>query len=218
MNSDVLVAFDLLLECMSNERERLMNLLKETAPSRSFVELRYFRICIRRIEQLVEHTQRLMRTWKDLSEVINKITEVMIKQIEKHQMSSLEDEHTPELLMAERLFGENKRIRSKYSVKKTPSKAYWLPILETLSQLGGKGYTQEVLKIVFEKMKQQLTEDDLMPVHSARLLRWESSARRAHSEMAREGLLRGDSPTDVWEITEAGRAYLDRIFNQKDKD
>lgn len=198
-------------------RERLISLLKETALNRSFVELRNFRTCIKRIEQLVEHTQRLMRTWKDLSEVINKITEVMIKQVEKHQIPSLEDEHMPELLMAERLFGESKRIRSKYSIKRTPSKAYWLPILETLSQLGGRGHAQEVLKIVFEKMKQQLTEDDLMPVHSARLLRWESIARRAHSEMTREGLLRGDSPADVWGITEAGRAYLDRVFNQKIK-
>lgn len=218
MNDDVLAAFDLLLECMNIERECLISLLKETASNKPFVKLKCLNICVKRIGQLIEHTQRLKQAWKDLSEAINKVKviENRAQQTEEHQMFSLEDKHAPELLIAERLFGGNKRDRSKYFIKRTSSKAYWLPILEALVQLGGKGHTQQLMKIVFEKMKQQLTEDDLMPLPSKRSLRWEASVRRARLELIREELLYDGSPTDVWEITEAGRAYLDRMFNQKD--
>jgi len=49
---------------------------------------------------------------------------------------------------------------------------------------------------------QPLTSDPKMP-------RWRNAAQWARNAMVNEGLLASDSPRGVWEVTAAGRKWLD---------
>ena len=90
---------------------------------------------------------------------------------------------------------------------KTPQNAFVLPILHTLEGLGGSGTVAEVLDLVGKLMVGTLNEFDLSPLKSGQA-RWRNTARWARQKMKEEGLLAGDSPHGIWEITARGRAYL----------
>ena len=90
---------------------------------------------------------------------------------------------------------------------KTPQNAFVLPILHTLEGLGGSGTVAEVLDLVGKLMVGTLNEFDLSPLKNGQV-RWRNTARWARQKMKDEGLLAGDSPRGIWEITARGRAYL----------
>jgi len=92
---------------------------------------------------------------------------------------------------------------------KTPQRAYWLPILRALVELGGSAPTGAVLDRVYAAMSDRLSEHDLAPLPShPGCPRWRNIAQWARNDLRVEGLLKGDSPHGVWEISEAGRAWL----------
>jgi hypothetical protein len=90
----------------------------------------------------------------------------------------------------------------------TTQSAYRLPILEALVKLGGRGSTKDVLDLVNQKMKEVLLPKDFELLGDGRTLRWRNSAQWVRNELKEEGLLKSDSPSGIWEITEEGRAYL----------
>ncbi|MBI2302433.1 MAG: winged helix-turn-helix domain-containing protein [Armatimonadetes bacterium] len=93
--------------------------------------------------------------------------------------------------------------------ERTPEEAYREPILRILEQLQGRGPARLVLEEVHRRMAAHLTPADLQATASnPRLPRWRIAAQRMRLEMIREGLLRADSPRGVWELTDAGRAWL----------
>lgn len=149
------------------------------------------------IDWQIGQTQQLQEAWRRLSEETAE-TLTAVQRTAKRQ--------------AER-FNKRKR-RRRQPVSKTPQHTYRVPILEALEQLGGKGHAREVLRIVYEKMKDCLTEDDLKLLPSGGSVRWENTAHWERKRMIENGLLRNDSPVGVWEMTEAGRAYLQRIVRQ----
>lgn len=93
--------------------------------------------------------------------------------------------------------------------ERTPEKAYRLPILRALVQMGGEGKMSDVLDLVFEEMITQLKPIDLQPLQSdPNMPRWRNTAQWERQSMVNEGLLRKDSPRGIWAITEKGREYL----------
>ena len=60
-----------------------------------------------------------------------------------------------------------------------------------------------------EAMAVQLNEVDRARVRSG-AVRWRVTLRWACHRMKQKGLLAGDSPSGIWEITEEGRACLRR--------
>jgi restriction endonuclease Mrr len=92
---------------------------------------------------------------------------------------------------------------------RTPREAFYPLILTVLETMGGRGEVHTVLNGVHDLIAHRLTEADCEPLESDPLMtRWYKSANWARFEMVRQGLLKRDSPRGVWEITEAGRAYL----------
>ncbi len=91
---------------------------------------------------------------------------------------------------------------------RTPEEAYRLPILRTLVELGGGGRTADVLDRVGELMREQLKDVDYEPLSSSGSPRWRNSAQWARNTMVYEGLMKDSSRRGVWEISEAGRRYL----------
>ena len=88
-----------------------------------------------------------------------------------------------------------------------PQSEYRRPILETLSEMGGRARMNDVLQRVFEKVQHQLKPADLMRTKSGEI-RWRNRVCWVRYELVQEGLLRSDSPRGIWELSEKGRAYL----------
>jgi len=92
---------------------------------------------------------------------------------------------------------------------RTPESAYYRPILQVLDQMGGSGKVAEVLERVGQIMKPVLKKVDYDPLASGPdNPRWRNAAQWARNSMIRDGLLKGDSPRGVWEISDKGRAAL----------
>ena len=92
---------------------------------------------------------------------------------------------------------------------KTPQKAYRVPILIVLVEMGGGGQTAEVLDKVYARMKDQLNEYDHQLLNSEpHDPRWRNSAQWCRNTMRIEGLIVEGSPHGVWEISEVGRTWL----------
>ncbi|MCX8050306.1 MAG: winged helix-turn-helix domain-containing protein [Chlorobi bacterium] len=88
----------------------------------------------------------------------------------------------------------------------TPQAAFRCPILQALIERGGSGSASDILDRVFELMKHRLTKADIELIVSNEP-KWRNTARWERKKMIEEGLLRNDSPTGIWEITESGRRY-----------
>jgi len=94
--------------------------------------------------------------------------------------------------------------------EKTPEKEFWVPILTTLEEMGGRGQMREVLDRLESMLEGKLREVDRELLPSGRSIRWHNTAQWARLRMVKAGLLASDSPHGVWEITEKGREWLRR--------
>jgi hypothetical protein len=92
---------------------------------------------------------------------------------------------------------------------RTPEVEYYQPILRALDEHGGSANINTVLQRVHEFMKDKLNQYDHEPLNSDRNQpRWRNAAQWARDAMVKQGLLRNDSPTGTWELTDAGRSRL----------
>lgn len=91
----------------------------------------------------------------------------------------------------------------------TPVKAYWRPILQTLVEMGGRGRREKVIEVVGKKMKDILTPADSKKLPQSKYIRWENRVAWQASNMRSEAYIKNDSPRGIWEITDAGRKWLD---------
>jgi Mrr restriction endonuclease-like protein len=91
----------------------------------------------------------------------------------------------------------------------TPTKAYWRPLMQALVELGGRGTRERVIEMVGEKMKNVLHPADYRKLPQSSFVRWENRVAWQASNMRREGYLKNNSPRGIWEITDAGRKWLE---------
>jgi hypothetical protein len=92
---------------------------------------------------------------------------------------------------------------------RTPESAFYCPILQALSDLGGSAKRSEVFLILEQSMRSVLKPIDYHILSSeAQQMRWQNSAQWARNLMVKDGLLRSNSPPGIWEISEKGRAFL----------
>lgn len=110
--------------------------------------------------------------------------------------------------------GPSKKLkgRKKHAgIKKLHQKAYRLPILEVLLDLGGSAKPKDVLEEVYQKVKNKLREDDNEFTSSGREERWRNTARWERQNMINDGLLK--KKKGIWEISEKGRDYYKKYKN-----
>ncbi|ODS36248.1 MAG: hypothetical protein A7315_14295 [Candidatus Altiarchaeales archaeon WOR_SM1_79] len=95
--------------------------------------------------------------------------------------------------------------------EKTNQKAYIIPILESLIEMGGSGRTKYVLDMVEQKMEGILKEVDYEMLSSGIDIRWENTAAWARNTMVQKGLLKPseESGRGIWEISDEGRRYYE---------
>ena len=124
------------------------------------------------------------------------------------ELERIRDRATPEVqqIVSKRFFGR------KPSGEITPHRDYCRPILEVLVELGGSGRTCDVIDRVGEKMKGILKPKDYQPNESeAKQIRWRNTAQWARNMMVNEdGRMKKGSRNGIWEISDAGRAWLNK--------
>jgi len=81
------------------------------------------------------------------------------------------------------------------------------PLLDSLVALGGKGSFDEVLQDMKSKIGPRLKPGDFDAVSTGEE-RWRNTARWRRNALVKLGFLRTDSRRGIWEISEAGRAWL----------
>jgi len=95
---------------------------------------------------------------------------------------------------------------------RTPQEAYVPPILRTLEAMGGSGRAADVLERVGRIMKPVLREVDLQPLNSnPENPRWRNAAQWARNTLRQQGVIKGDSPHGLWELTDKGRAMARKL-------
>lgn len=218
---EVLSAFDGLKEALRQEQERIADAIRQATIQRDFAKAQQLLNQAQRIERFLSVVRRLREAWEllELPVPTPEIREIISDRPLTGLSSSTPE--TPELAMVNRLFsgssvGRGRRRRE--MVNKIPQRAYYIPILEALEELGGRGTAHQVLDVVYRRMKDRLTEDDLQPLPSGRVLRWHNTAQWARLDLVRDGLLRRDSPQGIWEISEAGRLYLQEIRRKEQQE
>jgi hypothetical protein len=91
---------------------------------------------------------------------------------------------------------------------KTPQGEYWVPILQTLVELGGQADINRVLERVRQVMADKLNKYDLATLSDGETPRWRNTAQWARNAMREEGLIRDDTARGTWAISEKGRNWL----------
>lgn len=85
-----------------------------------------------------------------------------------------------------------------------PEAQYELPLLESLTELGGSAPTSEVVDRLGKKLDGKLTEGDRETLGSGEI-RWRNRVQFVRLGLIKSGHMVKDSPRGVWEITDAGR-------------
>jgi hypothetical protein len=217
---NVSLAFANLIEALTQERYRAADSIREATIQGNLAEAQQILIQAQRIERFLSAVQQLKKAWES-AELPGPALEIRraVSPYPSAPPPRAATEDAPELTVLNRVFGGTtaRRYRGwKEPVDRTPEKAYHIPILEALEQLGGRGYVHQVLDIVYERMKDRLTEDDLKPLPSGRGLRWRNTAMWARVILVQNGLLKQDSPKGIWELSQAGWDYLHEIRRERE--
>jgi len=161
---------------------------------------------INTIKGLIQNYEKERISLEYLVEEIKKL-EYLVEKIKKFQKKC------KNLLKVKVL--KRKKKRKYFKLKKglrTPENAFRIPILQSLNELGGSALAKDVLQRVYQKMKEQLNEYDLLflPFNSQK--RWENTAQWCKYKLVKEGLISANSSRGIWEITEKGKEYLLKNF------
>jgi restriction system protein len=211
----VLAAFDILIEEIEEALRRMH------AAGASALETRYYD----RAQAVIEHARQMMEVrekvsslkskWKDIEAAFNTDPDALRK---TRLTATVQSQRSMDTAPAKRRPSVNQalppttgrliagRIRKGL---RTPEAAFFRPILQALSDLGGAAKRSDVFKVLEPSMRDVLQPIDYQTLSSeTEQVRWQNSAQWARNLMVKEGLLQPDSPVGIWEMTEKGRAFL----------
>ena len=92
----------------------------------------------------------------------------------------------------------------------TPREYFRDQILVTLSELGGKESTENVISRIEQKRRPQFTKHDGETLDNGRV-RWIDNAYWARNKLREEGLIAGSTPRCIWELTDKGKVEAEII-------
>ena len=109
----------------------------------------------------------------------------------------------------------NKHSRNKTSQLKgglrTKNEDFHLPILRVLIRTGGRASLATLLTELKKDLAGQLNEYDWETLPSSgKTIRWKNNVGWAKKILIEAGYLSGDSRKGIWEITEAGRKFVEK--------
>ena len=183
--TNILAAFEILLEEIETEIEFLDEVGKEAVGKRDYDSARNAIERASQAKNFREKVTSLRKEWETFTAISSSV-------------------------VVEDLFSDKRRNQGRLQKGlRTPEIAYYRPILNALNELGGSARINAVLEKVEQSMRKELK-----PVDYEHLLsgpdtpRWRNVAQWARNTMVTEGLLKSTSPRGIWEIAEAGHIYL----------
>lgn len=94
---------------------------------------------------------------------------------------------------------------------RTKNEDFHLPILRVLIRTGGHASLASLLTELEKDLASQLNEYDWETLPSSnKTVRWKNNVGWAKKKLIDSGYLSGDSPKGTWEITEAGRMFVEK--------
>lgn len=190
-SEDMFVAFEMLVEVIEEEINKINNDGSEAFKENDYDAIPQY---IERAKKLIEIHDGISRLKEDFK---NNFTPLPYEEDSNNIVETAEA--SPEL-------GRKRFKRAVYG-SRTYQAEYRKPILSVLVELGGKGKVKEILDMVEAKMKHRLNEVDYQVLTSSGMLRWHNAAQWERCNMVKDGLLSGNSPRGIWEITDTGRDY-----------
>ncbi|OQX00557.1 MAG: hypothetical protein BWK80_61600 [Desulfobacteraceae bacterium IS3] len=151
--------------------------------------------------RLEDEVKELLQTYDDLKDLYNTL-KAMIKRLEENLKSKPESKPFT-------------RRRAKKG-ENTQRKKYFPYILNVLIEMGGSGKPKYVVERVGEKMRNILTEKDREKLQTGTDLIWENNVKWARNDLKESGYLKDDSPYGLWEISESGRKYYEKLKNNEE--
>lgn len=85
--------------------------------------------------------------------------------------------------------------------ERTPQEAYYAPIVEVLSEAGGRMKTENIYDPVHDRLSDQFVDVDYDSISSGGT-RWKVTTRWARKALVEQGVLADDSPRGVWELAD----------------
>jgi hypothetical protein len=104
----------------------------------------------------------------------------------------------------------SKRKAETRSKKLLPQREFRRPLMRVLYELGGGASTKELKPILADRLRPELSEDDLRPVPSGGEVRWWNAVCWERKDLVEEGLLKDNSARGVWELTDRGAEYIEQ--------
>ena len=214
-SQNVLAAFDVLIEEIEEALRHIHTAGASALETRNYDRAQTAIEHARNMMQVREKVTTLKREWKDIEATFSvdpdakKKTQLVAPVQPQRSMHTTPSKrrsvvhqafpHPVGRLIAGRI---SKGLR-------TPESAFFRPILQALSDLGGSAKRSDVFNVLEPSMRDVLKPIDYQILSSeAEQVRWQNSAQWARNLMVKEGLLQSDSPVGIWEITEKGRAFL----------
>ncbi|HTD24335.1 MAG TPA: winged helix-turn-helix domain-containing protein [Terriglobales bacterium] len=162
------------------------------------------------LSRLQEKRTKLVSEIQSLSEKIVAINRLLVDEANTNEATA-SPLHTP-ALPDQSIASISRPQKGSY----TQVHVYWPATLQSLVELGGRAPADEVIDRVGKKLETIFTDEDREILPSGTDIRWKNRVAWQRYNMIKQGLLRGDSPRGVWEITEKGRVWLAE-FVQKGK-
>lgn len=186
ISGDVSTIFEMLLEKLDAEISAV------NTKAASATEMRQYDSA----KKAINHAERIVHLREKLSGLYDELN--------KSTRGFLEEESEKEGI------GAGKSIIARLPKgKRTPEKAFYVPILQAIVEMGGSASMGSVLPRVHELIHGSLKEADKETLSSAPTTpRWRNTAQWARNSLVKEGLMSSDSPHGVWAITQRGKEFL----------
>lgn len=94
---------------------------------------------------------------------------------------------------------------------------YEVPLLQTLIELGGSAPASDVISGLAPKLAGKLTALDIDALPSGRV-RWHNRAQFARLNLVRSGDMEADAPRGIWTISQHGRARVQAVGEDRNRD
>lgn len=153
-----------------------------------------------RAEPFVDTPNTVLRRMLDLSDAETAESEGEASELEAARKSTSQ---APKRVTRKR---KKKRTRAP-SGSLLSQEEYELPLLETLSRLGGSAPAGEVIEQLGARLDGKLKPADYEKLESG-AIRWENRAQFVRYDLVQRGDMKDDSPRGVWEISAQGRDRL----------
>lgn len=95
--------------------------------------------------------------------------------------------------------------------KRTKNEDFHIPILQILVRNGGSRTYSELIDELTKDMADSLNKYDWEVLPDGRSIRWKNSVGWAKKPLKDAGYLSTTAPDGIWEITEAGRKFLEYL-------